>query len=179
MALKITVPPGYTIVAGKQQLRKVLRAAGNEVAAKARSLIRQGAATKKRQAKRASVAGSPPVGRTGNLARNIKVSIRRDGESVSIKDTARSVGGSGAPYALFLEKGAVGGIGSGKKGLKGQRNARKRVGRTSVLVAVTGKRVLAPHPFMYPALEQVVSGGLTDRVRDAVVSGMTFRRQGK
>jgi hypothetical protein len=176
MAFKINVPPGYTIVAGRGPLGKVLRAAGNEVAAKARQAIRAGAATKKRKAKRAAKAGGPPVGRTGNLARNIKVRVWRKGEGVSIVDTALSAGGSHAPYALFLEKGAVGGISSFKKDVKGRSNQRKKIGRKSVMVAIVGRRVLAPHPFMEPALDQVVASGLSGRVRAAVVSGMAFRR---
>jgi hypothetical protein len=179
MALKITVPTGYTIVAGKGPLKAVLRAAGNEVAATARALIRTGAATKKRAARRAAAAGGPPVGRTGNLARNIKVRLWRDGEGVTVIDTARSAGGSGAPYALFLEKGAQGGVGSGRKGVKGLRNSWKRVNRKNIRIAIAGKRVLAPHPFMEPALGQVVANGLTNRVRDAVVNGMKFQRGAK
>ena len=168
----ISIPPGYSIIAGKTQLRKVLRAAGNEIAAKAKASIRQGAATKKRSAKRQSIPGQPPVGRTGNLARGIGVTIWRNGEGVTIKDKARSPRGSGAPYALFLEKGAQGGIGSGKKGVTGRSN--KKRGR--VRVQIVGKRVLLPRPFIIPALEQVVASGLTDRVREAIINGLEFKR---
>jgi len=172
MALKISIPPGYSIIADKGPLKAVLRAAGAEVAARARALIRSGAATAKRAARRASVAGTPPVGRTGNLARGMKITLWRDGQGVTIKDTARSPRGSGAPYALFLEKGAQGGVG----GRAPKRNQWKKINRQRIRVSVSGTRILQPHPFMEPALDQVVANNLAVRVRDAVVSGLKFRR---
>lgn len=178
--IKIDVPPGYTVV-DKAQLKAVMRGAGNEIAAKARAMIRAGGATAKRKAKRASTAGAPPVNRTGGLARGIKVRLRPDGLGVTVRDVAAAR--DGAFYALFLEKGAKGGggnthdkrnilkageIGRGGKLLRGQ-NRMKRS-------AISQKRVLLPHPFMEPALDAVVADGLADRVRDAIVSGMQFRR---
>jgi hypothetical protein len=179
--LKISVPPGYTIVAGKDQVRAVMRGAGNEVAARARAMIRAGGATAKRKAKRQSAAGAPPVSRSGNLARGIKVKLRRDGEGVVIRDIAAAK--DGAFYALFLEKGAKGGggdthnkanillagaIGRNGKILRGVNRMRRS--------AVSQTRILAPHPFMEPALDQVVANGLAERVRDAVMSGLKFQR---
>jgi hypothetical protein len=178
--LKITVPPGATVL-DKAQLRAVMRGAGNEIAAKARAMIRSGGAMAKRKARRASSAGAPPVNRTGNLARGIKVRLRRDGEGVTVRDIASAK--DGAFYALFLEKGAKGGggntadrrnilpagaIGRNGKILRGMnRMTRGSVDKT---------RVLAPHPFMEPALDAVVANGLADRVRDAVLSGLKFQR---
>jgi hypothetical protein len=176
VSLKIVVPGGYTLIAEKARLRAVLRAAGAEVAARARGMIRAGGATRKRAAKRTSVAGGPPVSRTGTLARSMQVRIFRNGDGVRVTDTAQSARGSRAPYALFLEKGAQGGKSSGRKGGKGNANAWKRIGRQKQRVSVVGRRVLAPHPFMEPALDQTVNNGLADRVRDAIVSGLKFRR---
>ena len=153
MALKIDIPAGYTVVAGKKQLRATLRQAGAEVAAKARAMIRAAGR------KGVSLPGQPPVSRTGLLARSFKVRLWKDGEGVTVRNTAF--------YSLFLEKGAKGGVGSGRKGMKGQRNKRG---------AVVGSRILQPRPVMEPALDAVVSNGLADRVREAVVSGMAFRR---
>jgi Bacteriophage HK97-gp10, putative tail-component len=174
--VKITVPTGWMIAAGKEQVRAVMRGAGNEIAARARALIRAGSATKKRAAKRASAAGGPPVSRTGNLARSIKIRLRRDGEGVTVRDTAET---KGAYYAQFLELGA--------------RNWGSRISNPYNLGHMTRKgwvakrvnprkessisrRTLLPHPFMIPALDQVIANGLADRVRDAVVSGMKFQR---
>jgi hypothetical protein len=151
--IAVTVPPGYAIVAGKKQLRAVLRAAGNEVARNARALIRSGGK------KRVSLPGQPPVSRSGNLARSIKLRPSRDGERITIKDVAY--------YALFVEKGAKGGVGSGRKGAKGKANRRG---------ATIGQRILAPHPFMQPALDKAVGNGLTDRIERAVVSGLAFQK---
>jgi hypothetical protein len=151
--LAITVPAGYTIIAGKAGLRAVLRAAGVEVGARARALIRGGGKN------RVSVPGEPPVSRTGTLASSIKVRPSKDGESVSIRDAAY--------YALFLEAGARGGVGSGKKGVRGKRNKRR---------GVVGTRVLLPRPFLSTALDQVANAGLAERVQTAVVEGLKFQR---
>jgi hypothetical protein len=176
MALKITVPPGYTVIWDKSTIGRVLRGVGNEVASFARAAIRAGAATKKRAARRAAKAGGPPVGRTGNLARNIKVTLWRTDLGVTVRDTARAARG-GAPYALFLEKGAQGGVGSGRKGVKGRRNQwKKSFGRNKIRVSVAGRRVLAPHPFLEPAAERAVADDLAGRVREAMLSGLKFRR---
>jgi hypothetical protein len=173
--ITISIPPGYSIVAGKAQLRKVLRAAGAEVSARARAMIRQGGATKKRTAKRKSVAGQPPVSRSGTLAKSIKVRPWKSGEGVSIRDTAF--------YALFLEKGAKGGGGNTHNRanilLAGERNWRGKLLRSQNRMkrsAISKTRVLLAHPFLVPALDQVVKGGLADRVREAVMSGLAFQK---
>jgi len=95
--LKITVSPGWTIVAGKQQLRKVMAAAGNEVAATARAMIRAG------NRKRASRPGEPPHSASGKLARSIRARVWKDSEGVTIRASEF--------YALFLSLGAKGGGG--------------------------------------------------------------------
>lgn len=179
--LKITVPPGYTIIAGKDQVRAVMHGAGNEVAARARAMIRAGGATRKRAAKRKSTAGQPPVSRTGDLARGIKVKLRRDGEGVVIRDVA--AGKDGAFYALFLEKGAKGGGGNTHKranmlmAFEIGRNGKVLRGTNRMKAAAVSKtRILAPHPFMEPALDHFVANGLADRVRAAVMSGLKFQR---
>lgn len=149
----VTVPAGWTVRLDKKEARSVLMGAGREVAAKARALIQSGGK------KRISAPGMPPVSRTGKLVRSIRVRPWRDGDGVSIRDVMY--------YALFLEKGARGGVGSGKKGVKGRRNKRG---------AVVGQRLLQPHPFMEPALNAVVGNGLAERMRDAYESGLRFKR---
>ena len=179
MALRLHIPAGYTMVADKTELRRVLRGAGSEKVARARALVRAGAATRKRAATRQSVAGKPPVSRTGKLVRSMRVRVWKSGEGVSVVNFAESARGSHAPYALFLEKGTQGGIASGRKDVKGRRNQWKRINRKNTRVAVIGNRRVEPRPFMQPALDQTVANGLAERVRDAVVSGMKFRRGGK
>jgi hypothetical protein len=171
VGLRITVPPGWTIVAGKQQLSKVMGAAATEVAAKARAMIRAGAR------KRASQPGQPPHSVTGALARSIRGHAWRDGEGATIRASEY--------YAYFLSLGAKGGGGdtsrwknftvslekrSRKYGyILGQRSRMKRS-------AVSRTRVLLPRPFLGPPLDQVIASGLADRVRDAVMSGLKFQR---
>lgn len=163
--LKITVP-SYAFTVDKSILRKTLRTAGAEVASVARSLIRKS---------QTSTPGQPPANRTGNLASHIVVKMTRNGEGVIIQDTAQSARGSHAPYALFLEDGARGGVGSGKKDVKGKRNVRKRIGGKSVLVQAVGSRILAPHPFLSAALDQRESS-IATRVQAAIVDGVAFKR---
>ena len=42
--------------------------------------------------------------------------------------------------------------------------------------AVSNKRVLAPRPFLGPALDAVIANGLLDRVQAAAMSGLKFQR---
>ncbi|MDO9714303.1 HK97 gp10 family phage protein [Paracraurococcus lichenis] len=136
--------PAYAIVYGKRDLRKALRAIGAIVARKARSLIRSSKESKP---------GLPPVSRTGALASSIKVRPSKTGDSVSVKDTKF--------YALFLEKGAVGGGG------------RKRTGRNKRGTPTT-KRVLEPRPFLSVALEQtqaMIRAKLEQAVQNSITGG--------
>ena len=95
--MQITVPSGWTVVAGNKQVRSVLLAAGNEVAAAARAMIRSGAR------KNRSKPGEPPHSQSGKLARSIRARAWRDGEGVTVRASEY--------YALFLSLGARGGGG--------------------------------------------------------------------
>ena len=55
----------------------------------------------------------------------------------------------------------------------------ERVVRRMKRGAISKKRVLLPRPFLGPALDQVIAGGLADRVRAAVMSGLKFERAKK
>src|SRR5690348_15437068 len=101
--LEVDIPKGWTLVYGKGPMRALLRKAGQEVAARARSLIR---AKGPGGNERVSTPGQPPVSRTGELARSIKVSLSRSGDAVMIRDIVY--------YALFLEAGAHGGGGASR-----------------------------------------------------------------
>ena len=158
--IKIDIPTGYSIVAGKTGMKKVLRKAGAEVASRARALIRQKASG---GGLRTSEPGSPPVSRTGLLARSIKVSPWQTGEGVTIKDTAF--------YALFLEGGAQGG---GNPGTSMPINP--KTGKRKRAKGVMTTRVLQPRPFLSLALEQVSGNDLGQRIVDAVVGDLDFKR---
>ena len=92
------MPKGWTVVAGKQQVRAVMLAAGNEVAAKARQMIRSGSR------KGPSKPGEPPHSVSGKLARSIRARAWKDGEGVTVRASEF--------YALFLSLGATGGGGN-------------------------------------------------------------------
>ncbi len=163
--LEVDIPKGWTLVYGKAPMRALLRKAGQEVAARARALIR---AKGPGGRQRVSTPGQPPVSRTGELARSIKVSLSRSGEAVMIRDIVY--------YALFLEAGARGGGGASRIKANilpaGQRRGRNRMKRS----AVSKTRVLQPRPFLSRALTEVAEASLGDRIVDAVVSGVAFKR---
>ena len=96
--LHIDVSPGWTVVAGRQQVRAVMLAAGGEVAAKARAMIRSG------NRKGPSKPGEPPHSVSGKLARSIRARAWKDGEGVTVRASEF--------YALFLSLGAKGGGGN-------------------------------------------------------------------
>jgi uncharacterized protein (AIM24 family) len=155
IGLKVQVQAG-ALTYDKRKLKAVMRAAGAEVAAVARKLIRSSAGGGRlyygtggaqyrggyrKLRYQASGAGSAPVRVTGTLLGSIKAYPYPSGEGVAIRDTKF--------YALFLEGGAKGGVGSRKKDVKGKRNTYQR----KKLLAVAGVRVLAPRPFLSTALE--------------------------
>jgi hypothetical protein len=172
-ALTITVPAGWTILLDKKGMRALMRGVGAEIAATARASIRAGGQTKKRAARRQSVAGLPPVNRTGRLAASIKSRLWRSGDGVTVRDAAAR---AGEFYALFLEKGARGG---GNPGRNSRQPINPKTGRPKRAKGVYMKRILAPHPFMEPALAKVVANGLADRVKTAMMDGMKFQRGAK
>jgi hypothetical protein len=158
MRLQITVGAGY-LAYEKVKLRAVMRAAGAEVATRARSLIRGGVKG------RTSVPGGPPVSRTGTLAASIKVRPSQSGESVTIRDSAY--------YALFLESGARGGGGDARP----QNLHRTRTGRTRMKKSAINKdRILLPRPFLSTALDQAESAGLAARIGASIGQDIKFVR---
>jgi hypothetical protein len=161
MRLNVGIPKGYLIVAGKKEVKSVMRAAGAEIAAKARSLIRQKTGGKLR----VSQPGQPPVSRTGALAASIKVRPWRDGMGVSVRDAAF--------YALFME---AGGSGGGNPGKLSERVMNPKTGKWKRRKKANKNWVLLPHPFLTTAFEQVANKGLADRVMRAVVDGLKFQR---
>jgi HK97 gp10 family phage protein len=151
--IKITVP-SVVLTSDRKDVKKALRAAGNEVAAIARKLIKSSQGGP----------GSPPQNKTGALAASMRARVNSEGTSVQI--TAAGNGKKGKDfYALILENG---GTGSKKKGGKDKR------GRD-----VSGWS-MKPHPFLSTAVEKV--GGdeaLGQRLTDAIVNGISLKTSRK
>jgi hypothetical protein len=172
VGLEIDIPQRYRMAFDKKNVQAVLRAAGAEIASVARRKIRQAVGGgrvyygKGRGRHQASLPGQPPASWTGELANSIKVRPLKSGDGVLIRDAAF--------YALFLEAGARGGTGSGKRGVRGRRNAvQRRKGVRAVLPA--GNRVLAPRPFLSAAAAER-SGSLGPRVQEAIMKDVKFQR---
>lgn len=168
--LQVTVPTGMGLVYTKKRQKKLMAAAGREIAADARTLIRRAAgggvtyrgsgSSKYRPYKpgpyTASAPGQPPVNVTGTLLRGIVVRPFKSGEGVAVRDRTF--------YALFLEAGAKGG------GRKGRRGVPMK-GRSAANTA----RVLMPRPFLSMALSRK-GASLNARIRAAIVDDIEFRR---
>ncbi len=170
MRLRIEVQPGRLEV-DKKLMRATLRAAGAEVAAVARRLIRQSGGTGQLyRGRRASAPGQAPLNQTGRLAGSFRIRVYRSGEGVSITDEARSRTGSGAPYALFLEKGARGGVSSFGRGGKSLSNFRIGADRRAGKV---GNRVVEPRPFLTVALDMRRTSP-TPRIGNSLNQGIKF-----
>ena len=174
LRLEITLPPQIALDLDPRKVRAVLRSAGSEIAALARRKVRQSTGSGKtydgaeKGKHRASLPGQPPASWTGQLASSISTRVFRGGDGVLIRDTAY--------YARFLEVGARGGIGSGRKGAKGRRNTRQRRGGVASVLPV-GKRVLLPRPFLSAAFDER-KDSIGERVQRAIIDGTKFRRIG-
>ena len=159
--LQVQTSAGAFLVYDKKRLKKLMRQAGQEVAAVARALIRRskGSGRAYRHAgapHQASGPGQPPAMVTGALLRGIKVRPFKSGDGVAVRDSQF--------YALILQTGARGG---GSKGGKGVRNRRGQAGTA---------RVMAPRPFLTVALDQRAAS-LQARIRDAVLHDIAFKKQ--
>lgn len=165
--------PSVKFTYDKASLRKVMRAAGAEVAQASRAMLRQTAGSGrlyrgpggsaaayrggyKAGAYRASAPGAAPVRVTGALAGSIKVRPYRSGEGVAIRDTQF--------YALFLQAGAQGGGRVKKSG----RRVRGKAG-------IGTKRVLQPRPFLSLALASR-KASLEKRIADSLTQDIAFVR---
>ena len=183
--LQVTVQGGR-LELDKKLLRATMRAAGTEVASAARKLIRgTGGGAKLRGGRRkASAPGQPPASQTGALASSIKVRVFKSGEGVAIRDVARSgPNHDGAPYALFLEKGAKRGGGNTRDKanilLAGEVGRRGRILRSKNRLkagAISQTRVLQPRPFLSVALASR-EASIAERVADSINQGIKFTRQ--
>ena len=159
--IKITVPAAALVV-DRAELRQVLRAAGQEVAAVARSLIRKSAGTR---GKHPSAPGEPPASRTGALASGISVRSIRGGEGVRIVDRQF--------YSRFLETGAKGG--GGNTAASGNFRFAKSGRRRMRKGAVNRTRVMEPRPFLSRAADER-EASIRDRVIEAIAKGIKFQK---
>jgi len=163
--------PSYALEFSKQNLRKSLRIAANEVRRTARQEIRQsigggrlyygpggsisyrgGSAAGKH---RASSPGESPSNVTGTLARSLKVEPGHSKSVFVVRATAF--------YSVMLEGGAKGG-GPGRKYQR--KNGRNGTG---------GSRVLEPRPFLTKALSER-SETISRRLADAAVKDVIMER---
>lgn len=158
--LKIGIE-NYVLNFDKKQLKKVIRQAGRETVAIAKKLIRNTQKVRKKDGRTVSLPGEAPAVQTGALLADFKVKTSRNGGSVLVADNAH--------YALYQEKGAVGG-----GGRKGNRNKISRKGRKRTILEVSTRRVLEPRPYLFPALEQETVG-LSERIEKAVLLGINLK----
>lgn len=168
--LRVDIPLGLGLVYTRKRMRQLMRRAGAEVAAIARTLIRRsqgggktyrGSGSSKYRPYRpgaytASAPGQPPVNVTSTLLRGIVVRPYKSGDGVAVRDRTF--------YALFLEAGARGG---GRK----RRGGKRVEGQAGIAKA----RVLQSRPFLSTALTQR-EASLSERIRAAIVDDIEFRR---
>lgn len=148
-------------------LKAVMRAAGGEIAALARALIRRSAGGGRvyyRNGRRytASAPGQAPVKVSGALAAGIKVRPFKSGTGVAIRETEF--------YGVMLEGGAKGG--GGGKGARNKAGRGDKRGRRSM---PTTTRVMLPRPFLSTAIK-MREASLGERIRDAIVNDIKFKR---
>jgi hypothetical protein len=124
--------PSFAFVYMKKQLKVAMRRIGQEEAKKVRALLRSPGPSKP---------GEPPALDTGNLAKNVKSRVGKDGTSVAIYDSVY--------YDKFLESGTTGGGGKqiGEKDSVNPRTGRKTQRRQKNIRGVAQTiRVQAPRP---------------------------------
>lgn len=167
--IEVDIEGAGVITFDKKELRRVLRQAGQEVAAAARSMIRSSSGGGRYYGRRqagaiigyeASAPGTPPASRTGALAGSIHVKATRRGDGVSIR--------ADEYYGKFLETGAVGG-GPGRRNRVRRDRGVRRVTPTSI-------RILQPRPYLTAALEER-RASIEQRLRAAIVDGVQFVRE--
>lgn len=154
----VFVVPSVAFTYDKKLLRKVLRQAGNEIKATARSLIGRSASGRKYGAHIASAPGQPPGSVTGALASSLKVSVK--GDRVRVTDTALA--------AKFLETGAVGGGGKGSASIGRSHKRGGSKGKPQT------KRIMQPRPFLSVAADEEAPR-LEQQIEQALKAGIDLK----
>lgn len=172
--MDIVVPSVYISV-DKKKTKAVLRAVGNEVARRARALIRSSGGGRKYGSHVASAPGAAPAKLSGKLASSIRVQTK-DGKfnSIYVRIVDTALDPKGRPYSKFLETGAVGG---GRAKNASRRVHRRRSFEERKAGARPGARVMAPRPYLTTALEQVEQSDIKGRVMTALMSGLKLERR--
>lgn len=166
--LKLTVNSWGEVALDKREVRKLMRAAGNDVKNKTGRLINQSQGGGKTYfgpagRYRASAPGSPPVRVSGDLRASLKTYVFKSGEGFAVR--ARQF------YSLFLETGAKGG---GNPGARAVKPINRRTGRRMRAKGVYTSRVLEPRPFLDRVMTQEAPE-LDRRVRLALTNALTWK----
>jgi hypothetical protein len=169
--LKLTVTSWGTVALDKRELRKVMRAAGNDVKSKTARLINAsqgGGRTYFGPAGRyrASSPGSPPVRVSGDLRSSLKTYVFKSAEGFAVR--AREF------YALFLEVGARGGKPGSRRRRSDHRGLSESV-RSARARARGENRVLEPRPFLDLVMAREANE-LDRRVRAALEHALTWKQ---
>lgn len=156
-----------------REVKKVLRAAGNDVRSKTARMINRsegGGRLTHYQGKpgsyRASTPGDPPVRASGKLRQSLKTYVFKSGMGFAVR--ARQF------YALFLESGAHGGGNpfGGRPAVaaswRGQHRRRRARGKYTT-------RVLEPRPFLDVVIAQEATT-LDRRIGEAFRKGLTWKQ---
>jgi hypothetical protein len=167
--LKLTVTNWGNVALDKRELKKLMRAAGNDIRTQTSRLINKSSGSgrvyrgmgggkyrggyKSGMGYRASAPGQPPVRVTNTLRGSLKTYVYPSGEGFAVRERAF--------YALFLEAGAQGG-GPGTK-----RARRAKHG--------SGSRVLAARPSLDAVMARSAKA-LNARVEQAMTQGLTWKQ---
>ena len=167
--LKLTVSHWGTVALDKRELRKLMRAAGNDVKGKTSRLINKSQGGGRSYfgpagRYRASSPGSPPVRVSGDLRSSLRTYAFKSGEGFAVR--AR------VAYATPLEAGAFGGApGSSKRREHRKMSAPIRKARAK---ARGEGREMEPRPFLDRVMTQEAPE-LDRRVRKALEGALTWK----
>lgn len=171
--LKVTVNSWGEVALDKREMKKVMRAAGNEIKSKTARLINStsgGGQVYHYRSKQgtyvASTPGNPPVRASGALRSSLRTYPYPSGEGFAVR--------AGKYYALFLEAGAKGGgnpYGRSGGGASGEHSARKRKRRKGQYTT----RVLEPRPFLDRVMAQEAPE-IDRRVKQAMSQALTWKQ---
>lgn len=166
--LKLTVTNWGAVALDASEVKKLMRAAGNDVRTRTARLINQSQGGGRQYTGpagryRASVPGSPPVRVSGDLRSSLKTYVFKSGAGFAVR--ARQF------YALFLEAGARGG---GNPGARAVKPVNRRTGRHMRAKGVYTSRVLEPRPFLDKVMQQQAPE-LERRVRKALDESLTWK----